>query len=343
MTMLRLFKPNVEKIDKENNIQGLIKCLKHWSSDTRYDAFNALAKRINDYDVAKALRDLINDSDPRVKASAILTFAQAGEEEMFDNIRTILLDGSTRDKIEALRIISVHGATNNPSILNMVVLALNDGKIAIRTRALKAMGHIKNRHFIPYLTQSLHDMKQQVRMEAVKALGMMGGEDVVDALISALMDSNQEVIRTAKAALTAIGTSKALKAIKDEPFMLLMKGMSGPLETRIETVRHIAKTLKKEGLPLLHKACNDKYKELRLEALKALEVFQDQSSVQVIANLLQDKFSDVRQEAVNALAKIPVKASIEALQKTIESEKSHSILEAAKTTAEEIKKMLKIT
>ena len=77
--------------------------------------------------------------------------------------------------------------------------------------------------------------------------------------------------------------------------------MNGTEPVRRETARKIGAESIREGLALLLRACRDRYKGVRIEALRAMTVFHDPVSIDEAARLLKDKYFDVRLEAVRTL------------------------------------------
>ena len=101
------------------------------------------------------------------------------------------------------------------------------------------------------------------RLETVIALGRIKTDLGTDMLIGALTDSNLEVRRNAETALKFIGTDKALGALRDAPFMLMVKSMNESVSKRLTAVINIGKQKREYGVQLLHKACYDEYKNIR--------------------------------------------------------------------------------
>lgn len=333
--------PDIEKLEKENNLPEIVKCLKHRKSEVRLKAFNALFKKSkNDSALTEQLKELINDKSPEVRTNAILTFAQAGDEKIFDNVKSIITGGSETDKIDALRVISEHGRTENPSILNIVALALKDKKEIIRKKAVIAMGDICSRHFIQHIGEAMHDKDAEIRLEAVNALARIGGDEIVDHLIAALMDNNHSVAKAAYNTLTDIGSPKAVKALNDEEYILLMNNINGLIDNRIKAVKHIGDNQVEDAYPLLLKALTDEYKVVRIEALKSIRHFPGQQAGMAVHKLLKDEYADVRAEAVKTIKKFPTEESLKALEELFNDSNQH-VKETARTVYDELKGTVK--
>lgn len=64
---------------------------------------------------------------------------------------------------------------------------------------------------------------------------------------------------------------KGIEGLKRCPFfMLMVKNMNESVAKRLTTAINIGKQKSECGLPLLHKACYDEYKNIRLEAIKSI-------------------------------------------------------------------------
>jgi hypothetical protein len=68
----KLFKPNVEKLKKERNVNGLIKALRHKDSLIRLRAAEALGSIRDKKAVEPLIQALLNDEDPWVRRKAAL-------------------------------------------------------------------------------------------------------------------------------------------------------------------------------------------------------------------------------------------------------------------------------
>ncbi|HQL44655.1 MAG TPA: HEAT repeat domain-containing protein, partial [Spirochaetota bacterium] len=132
-----------------------------------------------------------------------------------------------------------------------------------------------------------------------------------------LVDNHAEVRKAAHDALKKIGTDKALKAITDAPFMLLVKHMTEGGSQREETVKQIGQYKIKEAAPLLIKACNDEFKSVRATAARSIGILREKSAVNALTKLLNDPYYDVRLEAVRALEKIFDPQALKAIEKAM--------------------------
>jgi HEAT repeat protein len=164
----------------------------------------------------------------------------------------------------------------------------------------------------------------------VVALGRTKNPIAIDALIGSLTDSNAEVRKAAEEAIKNIGDERGLKALKDAPFMLMVKNMNESVAKRLTTVINIGKQKSECGLPLLHKACYDEYKNIRLEAIKSIATLRSDLSIPTLIELLNDKYYDVRIEAIRALSRYNSESALNAIKKAINDPNTNVRAEAKK-------------
>ena len=335
-----IFKPNIEKMKNENDFSALLESLNHKSADVRYDAFITLAGATGlTADIVARLKKMVQDADPTVRTAATLKFADLTDNSIAQNLKDIINRGNQKEKIDLLRLIADRGAIDNDTIIQVVNLAMLDKKELVKIEAIKTAGATKNRLLIPRLVECLHDAHHDVRINAAKSLFDIGGNESVDHLIALLVDRDPGVQKLARSYLASIPSEQARAALQDLGFSSLIQGMNGKEPDRKKTAMKIGAQKIREGLPLLHKACQDTFKDVRIEALRAITVFRDPSSVDFVAKLLEDKFHDVRFEAVKTLEKIASEKSLKALERALE-DADRQVREEAKKAIDIIKSRL---
>ncbi len=311
-----LFTPNLEKLIDNDDVDGLLKLVSHRKADIRLAALLTLSRK-KDEKIIEKLKVLLKDPDPKVQAIATLKFGELGGTNIMGNLRSIIINGSQRDKIEALRLIASKGKSDNAEISKILYLALQDKRQIVQIEAIRTMGAVKDPYSDKHLIDKLEERNSHIRLEAVKSLGEIGTEPCVDPLIGSLIDNNYEVRKAAQDSLKKIGTEKALNAVSDAPFMLLVKRMTEGEAVRRETTIQIGIKRIREGIPLLQKACTDEFKNIRLEAVKALGLLRDRKAVHSMVRLLEDPYFDVRIEAIRALEKIFDHEALAGLEKAM--------------------------
>lgn len=300
-----LFTPDIKRLAKEQNITELSKCLDSRKPSVRYRAFAALSEMNNlRPENLNKLRGMSHDPDPWVKTLAVLKFADKGNNASPINLLDIIKSGTPEERMYLLQVIAGRGATDDSSILQVIMTGLRDKKETVRIQAAKAAGSSGNPHLVPYLGELLHAKHHKERLLAAEALFDIGGDESIDYLIGLLADIHPEVHAAARMYLEKNRNDYVRKALDDTFFTQLVNRMNGREPLRERTAHAIGAERIREGLPLLHRACRDKYKGVRLEALKSIALFKSQTSVDVVERLLCDRFYDIRLEALNTLEKI---------------------------------------
>jgi HEAT repeat protein len=327
---MSIFKPNIDRLASEKNISGLIKCTTHRNSEVRLRAFNVLLPQARDSaDILQALRRMKKDKDPRIRNMAVLKLAEIGDygDDMLEDLRAVMIEGSQNDKIDALRILAEKG--NDPEAAGIIVLGLNDKKGMVQIEAIRTMGALKDPTAIVHLEDKLHDTRYQIRLEAIRAIGSIGSDEAVDLLVGSLTDNRLEIRRLAREIMENFGTQKAQKALNDAPLMMMVKRMNENVASKVDALAYIGKHRFMEALPLVHKATSDEYKNVRLEAVKALHSMRDKSSIHTLERMIDDPYFDIRLEAVRALERIINPACLKPLEKA-RADLNKSVREEAK-------------
>jgi HEAT repeat protein len=306
--------PNIDKLKKENNISDLLRCLDHRKPAVRYRAFTALATRKNISDtILNILKTMKKDPDHWVKTLAVLKFAELGDFSISENLMNIISFGTRNHKIDLLKIITANGPTHDYGIIDCVSYALSDKNEIVRKLAIIAASATGNNLLVPNLLTSLHEKHHKLRILAANALYNIKGDKSANDLIGLLMDKHSGVRDEAGKILAGINTYSAHMALHDSEFISIIKGMNGREPIRKQTAKIIGDNNMKAGLPLLHSACSDKYKGVRINALKAMAVFKNPSSIEFAQKLQKDKYQDVRIEAIKTLSQIVDRRSKEAI------------------------------
>lgn len=74
-----LFKPNVKKMEKKKDVEGLIKALEHKNKGVRRNAATALG-RLGDADAVEPLIKVLNDKDFYVRGDAAKALGEIGKK-----------------------------------------------------------------------------------------------------------------------------------------------------------------------------------------------------------------------------------------------------------------------
>lgn len=309
------FGPDIEKLDKENKIDEIAKCLDNRKPSVRRSAFAALAVRTGlSKEKTDKLHGMTHDPNTWVKTFATLMYVGMGDKSVADSIIDIIHNGRPDDRAALMRVIQGCGPTEEGTILQVIVDGLMDRKETVRINAIRAAGSTKSRHLVPYLGDKLHAKHHKERLAAASALFEIGGDESIDYLIGLLADNHPEVHAAARMYLEKVDNEIVKKALNEASFMQLIRDMGDREPVRQKTAQFIGSERIREALPLLHRSCRDKYKGVRIQALKSIALFKYYPSVDVVEKLLADKFYDVRIEAINTLEKIGGQKALRAIE-----------------------------
>lgn len=303
-------KPNIDQLEKNGDIEGLISALEFKDCSTRKDAATALKK--------------IGDN------RALFPLIKALKYKEWHESYSVM--GSVRETAaEAL------GILRDRRAVEPLIESLNDKDEEVRWKACWALGHIGDKKAVEPLIYLLSDDRWHVRRFAASALGKIGDKKAVESLTSVLNDDEWHVRKYAADALGNIGDERAvpslLKAMSDEDndvkwkavvALGKMKGAAvGPLieafgndDWRIrgraaEALGNIGDTQALETLINAFVGRNkDRNKYVRGRVAEALGKIGDERVVKPLIQAKDDEYIYVRTKAEEALKKIETASQI---------------------------------
>jgi HEAT repeat protein len=176
---MRLFKPNVAKMEANRDVEGLIHALSDKDNIVRMGAARALGW-IGDVRAVQALKKALKDNDSAVRVLA---------EEALKKLES--------PDVEALK------------------KALKDNDENVRRNAVEQLKRIGGDWAAESLIATLNDPAVEVRKAAAKSLGNIGSKAAIGSLIYALEDQDHYVGWTAAEALDKIDDPDAKYAVKE--------------------------------------------------------------------------------------------------------------------------------
>lgn len=184
MVFIMIFGPNIDRMEKEKNIQGLIQLFRSRNRNVQKHATDALVK-IGKPAVDPLLK-VLNDANWAIRINAITTLADMKEQR----------------------------------VVEPCIRALNDNHYGVRGVAAITLGELGDRRAVMPLIQSLNDEHPYIRREAALALGHLEDGSAIEPLNRILDDKYSDVQDAAKLALKQIKISK-IKG--DKPIILCPK------------------------------------------------------------------------------------------------------------------------
>jgi HEAT repeat protein len=303
------FNPDIENLEKNNDVEGLVRALKNEDFLVRKNAAISL-KKIGD---KRAVNPLID----------------ALKYESWEDEYTVLI-AVRENAAEAL------GNIGDEHAVKPLILALKeDTDEEVRWKAAAALGKIKDTFAVEFLIEALNDKSWSVRRNSVIALGNIGDERAFEPLKISMKDKDWHVRKYASVALGKIGDERAIEplvaALNDEDSDVRWKSImalgnigEAAVEPLLNAFRNddwqirgrVAEVLGKIGderavVPLIH-ALNNKRdktqnKYVRGRIVEALGKIGDERAIEPLINALDDKYIYVRLKAADALDNIKSK------------------------------------
>ncbi len=315
MGIFDFFKPNVEKMEKKRDVEGLIKALKNETRIVRWSAAEALGE--TGKPAVEPLKKALMDEDVRNEAKEAL-------EKMGDSVIEPMTNMESQNNL--IRKPNIERFEANKDVEGLIK-ALKYKDADVRWEAAMALGKIGDERAVEPLIQALREDKDvPVRALASGALGMIRDKRAVEPLIQALINEDMDVRKLAAEALGKIGkpaVESLLQLLKDEDKLVQGLAAGGLIEVRdINALELLIQALKDEdsfvrGIaattlimigkpavePLIQALINED-KFVRENAAKALGEIRDPRAVKSLTDALKDEDNNVRTVAEEALEKI---------------------------------------
>jgi putative membrane-bound dehydrogenase-like protein len=245
--------------------------------------------------VRKAILDALTDADKSVRHAAVTALVAAEDPETFGPIIAIYgkeKDASTR--ADLVRAISGLATPNAVSFLidvladrqnaepiylaaiaglekadtapaaNSLAKAADSGAIAVRVRALEALGSMKSGNLIQVVTHCLKDPESSIRKAAVNAVGSRRAGDA--ALLLPLLDDTSIEVQTA--------TARALGELKDRGAVPALVSAAGNPDAEFDAITALTKMPDRRALTAYLTGLTSKNVELRKASAAALAVIR---------------------------------------------------------------------
>ena len=241
----RLFKPNIGKMRRRRDVDGLSKALKHKDWQIRQQAAKALGE-IGGFQATDALIDLFNNSDHTKRPY----------------------------------IIGILGKMSEPRVINALIDALQDRHLVVNQSAAKALhphlttpGMLRDGEAIEPLERilmidSLSHEVNRTKQSTIKALGEIGGKRVVDVLIRFSEDRTRVVSSYLwLIAIEALGRLGDPRAIEPLIRSLAYYQQENSIDGLVETMKALVK--------LGWKPSDDAHKQVRFTYLLLSKKWDD--------------------------------------------------------------------
>jgi HEAT repeat protein len=305
------FNPDIDYLEEQKDIEGLISALKNEDYLVRKDAAIAL-KRIGDKRSVDALIDSLKyepwEDDYTVLIAVRENSAEAlgiiGDKKALIPLMNALLEDS--DEEVRWKAAAALGKIRDPSSVDALVEALNDKSWTVRRNVTIALGDVGDERGFEPLLSSMTDKDWHVRKYASIALGKIGDERAIKPLVKALNDEDSDVRWKSIIALGKIGkpaVKPLLKAFENDDWQV--RGRAA------EVLGNIGDPIAVDSLimALNNKRDKNQNKYVRGKIVEALGKIGDERAIDPLIKALDDKYIYVRLKAEDALENIKTKGT----------------------------------
>jgi HEAT repeat protein len=296
---------NIEYLEEQRDVEGLIRALKDQDYLTRKEAARAL-KKVGDERAVDALIEALRykswHSDYIILSAVRENSAEALGK--IGDLRAIpsLIQAMEEDPDEEVRLKATWalGEIGDPEAVDALIAALEDNSWSVRRTAANALGMIGDHRAVPYLINALEDNDWHVRKYAAVSLGKMRDEKAIPVLLEAMDDEDADVRWKAMLALGKLGESAVpalIKTLKNKNWRVRAKS---------------AEVLGKIGgenalnalICLLSGRKVDKNRHVRGKAAEALGRIGDSTALEALRHAQKDEYKYVRDKADISIQKI---------------------------------------
>ncbi len=296
---------DVDYLEEERDVEGLIKALKHQDYLTRKEAARAL-KKVGDARAVDALIESLRykswHSDyvilSAVRENSAEALGRIGDKKAIP----ALIESIEEDPDEEVRLKAAWamGEIGDPDAVDSLIAALKDKSWSVRRTAANALGMIGDDRAVPYLIDSLEDSDWHVRKYAAVALGKMQDETAIPILLEAMDDEDADVRWKSMLALGKMGESAV------EPLIKTLKSKNW--RVRAKSAEVLGKIGGEDALKallcLLLGKKTDKNRHVRGKAAEALGRIGDERALEALVSAQKDEYKYVRDKADISIQKI---------------------------------------
>jgi HEAT repeat protein len=138
-------------------------------------------ERVAKYDpqALAAIRDTLQDPDPRVRSAALDTLADLEDKESVPWVAPLLADAEASVRRETIETLGRLGGQQAGGEISRL---LADEDASVRSRAADVLGRMKYGDAAAGLMQVLQDPNEEVRGQAIASLGEVGAKEAIPAL-----------------------------------------------------------------------------------------------------------------------------------------------------------------
>ncbi|MCF7958385.1 MAG: HEAT repeat domain-containing protein [Phycisphaerae bacterium] len=188
-------------------------------------------------------------------------------------------------------------AINLPAGSDELLKKVNDSDADERLSAIRQMGILRGREFVPALSKALREEKMtENKCAAALALSSCGNRNAVGALIAALSDRNANVKNAAQLALEHITGGTPVDSLKNPNWPAIEKTLAQRLASKeiqdvilaIEALGHVGGTAGKKAIREFLSIDLDAELRVQMAAMRSLGYLKDTDSVGLLTQILNE-------------------------------------------------------
>jgi HEAT repeat protein len=302
------FNPDIDDLEKQKDVEGLIRALKNENYLIRKEATRSL-KKVGDERAVKSLIEALKYESWEdaytvlisVRESAADALGIIGDKRALNPLIQSLFEDS--DEEVRWKAAAALGKIGDERAVEPLIDALDDKSWGVRKNASNALGDIGDKRAFDSLLKALNDKDWHVRKYAAVALGKIRDERAIKPLVNALNDEDSDVRWKSLIALGKIGEPSVeplLNAFESDDWQ--MRGRAAEVLGKIGDKRAVD--------PLIHaliKRDRTHNKYVRGRIIEALGEIGDERAVDPLIKALDDQYIYVRHKAADALDNIKSK------------------------------------
>lgn len=211
--ILDVFSQNVDELEAERDVDGLIEALKRKDIVVRTRAAKALGE-IGDARAVESLIQTLKDEPRYVRGEAARALGQIGDKKAVEPLIQALKDKGALNRHVRERAARALGQIGDEKAVEPLIQALRlDEWLTVREGAIEALGKM-GEPAQKRLIRGLRHKSRGVRLTAAWALGYMGDEQAARPLADAQKDGDSSVRKAARVALGKIRQRKRLRPLR---------------------------------------------------------------------------------------------------------------------------------
>lgn len=251
---------------EEDPIARAYSFLQSENGELRHQGIHALERiAAHDPEARAAIRQMLQDSDARVRLAALGALANIGDKESIPLMAQLLGDLDNNVRRETVETLGRMGAQQAGGDIAQL---LKDADPGVRERAADVLGRLRFPGGAETLVQALGDSSEEVRGEAIAALGEIGAKSAAPVLRELYAkDPGRHRVRLINA-LRALGDSGPFR---QEVGRLSQTALGSNNESeRTNAIRMLGWFAREEAREVFKQALSDPSERVRREADRAL-------------------------------------------------------------------------